>query len=160
MESGQDRNIAALTLNYMCALFLRCYMQDKFINELNKLVLKASSKSEVPVAALIVKDGKIVSKAYNNRLETNNPLNHAEVNCILKAAKKLRNWRLDECDMYVTLEPCHMCREIIKECRIRNVYYYSTNNKVINHKTNFIFINNSYSMEYKEKLSTFIKNLR
>ena len=135
-------------------------MQEMIERELNRLLLKAKNKNEVPVAALIVKKGKIISRAYNKRFNTNNPLNHAEIQCVLKASKKLRNWRLDDCDMYVTLKPCHMCSEIIKECRIKNIYYFASNDKIINSKTNFIYINNLFSNNYKQLLSNFFKNLR
>lgn len=128
--------------------------------ELNKLLNKALKKSEVPVAALIVKDNKIISKAYNKRNSTKNPLKHAEILAILGAVKKIKDWRLDECEMYVTLEPCHMCREIIKESRIKKVYYYTEKNKKINYKTDFSLINNSFSISCKKLLSSFFKELR
>ena len=128
--------------------------------ELNKLLNKALKKSEVPVAALIVKDNKIISKAYNKRNSTKNPLKHAEILAILGAVKKIKDWRLDECEMYVTLEPCHMCREIIKESRIKKVYYYTEKNKKINYKTDFSLINNSFSISCKKLLTSFFKELR
>jgi len=128
--------------------------------ELNKLLNKALKKSEVPVAALIVKDNKIISKAYNKRNSTKNPLKHAEILAILDAVKKIKDWRLDECEMYVTLEPCHMCREIIKESRIKKVYYYTEKNKKINYKTDFSLINNSFSISCKKLLTSFFKELR
>lgn len=135
-------------------------MDSYYEQELNKLLLKAAKIGEVPVAALLVMNGKIVSKAYNKRISTNNPLLHAEVQCIIKASKKLKDWRLDECDLYVSLEPCHMCKEIIKECRIRNVYFYTKNTKSINFKTSFNYIDNSFSESYKHFLSNFFKYLR
>lgn len=128
--------------------------------ELNKLLNKALKKSEVPVAALIVKDNKIISKAYNKRNSTKNPLKHAEILAILGAVKKIKDWRLDECEMYVTLEPCHMCREIIKESRIKKVYYYTEKDKKINYKTDFSLVNNSFSISCKKLLTSFFKELR
>lgn len=128
--------------------------------ELNNMLLKAKKYNEVPVAALIVKDGEIISKAYNKRITTKNPLYHAEVQCVIKASKKLKDWRLNDCDMYVTLEPCHMCREIINESRIKNVYFFVQNNKNINFKTNFELIDNNFSQTYKHFLSNFFKNIR
>lgn len=135
-------------------------MQKNIEKELNKLLLKARNKGEVPVAAIIVHNNQIISKAYNKRIKTNNPLYHAEIQCIIKASRKLKDWRLEDCDLYVTLEPCHMCKEIIRESRIRNVYYFSTNDKIINFKTNFSLINNTFSNTYKQILSNFFKNLR
>lgn len=96
---------------------------EKYYDELLKLMNKASEKDEVPVAALIVKDGKVIGKAHNERRKKNDVLGHAEILSIKKAEKKLGDWRLDGCDMYVSLEPCSMCTEIIRQTRIRNVYY-------------------------------------
>ena len=96
---------------------------EKYYDELLKLMDKAFEKDEVPVAALIVKDGKIIGKAHNERRKKNDVLGHAEILSIKKAEKKLEDWRLDGCDMYVSLEPCSMCTEIIRQTRIRNVYY-------------------------------------
>ncbi len=128
--------------------------------ELYKLSLKAYKKNEVPVAALITCNNKIISKAYNSRKSTSNPLNHAEIKAILKATKRLKDWRLDDCDLYVTLIPCHMCLEIIKEVRIKNVYYYCDNLKNINLKTNLIKIDNLYSIKNSELLTNFFKKIR
>ena len=84
---------------------------------------KAYKKCEVPVGCVIVKGDKVVAKTHNLREKYNSLLGHAEVIAINKATKKLKNWRLDGCDMYVTLEPCNMCKYIIKESRIDNTYY-------------------------------------
>lgn len=127
---------------------------------LYKLALKALKKSEIPVAAIIVKDGKVISKAYNSRRNDFNPLSHAEVKAIIKASKKLKDWRLNDCEMYVTLKPCHMCEEIIKESRLSKVYYYSENKKSINYKTSFQHINNNFSKDCEKLLTNFFKNLR
>lgn len=104
-------------------------MNQLIYDELNKLVDKAVKKNEVPVAALIVKDGIIIAKAYNKVNKTNNILDHAEIICIRKASRKLNNWRLSECELYVTLEPCSMCSEIIKKSRIGKVYYILSQNE-------------------------------
>ena len=104
-------------------------MNQLIYDELNKLVDKAVKKKEVPVAALIVKDGKIIAKAYNKVNKTNNILDHAEIICIRKASKRLNNWRLNDCELCVTLEPCSMCSEIIKKSRIGKVYYILSQNE-------------------------------
>ena len=88
-----------------------------------KLAKRASTKNEVPVSAIIVKNDKIISKAFNKREQSHNVLAHAEVIAIKKASKKLKTWRLFDCDLYVTLKPCSICENIIKQSRIRNVYY-------------------------------------
>lgn len=88
-----------------------------------KLAKKAYKQNEVPVGAIIVFNNKIIAKAYNKRTSKHDIINHAEIMVIRKAAKKLGDWRLNECDLYVTLEPCNMCKEVIKQSRINNVYY-------------------------------------
>ena len=88
-----------------------------------KLAKRASTKNEVPVSAIIVKNDKLISKAFNKREQSHNVLAHAEVIAIKKASKKLKTWRLFDCDLYVTLKPCSICENIIKQSRIRNVYY-------------------------------------
>lgn len=99
-------------------------MEEKYINELINLSKKSLKKSEVPVAALIIdENGKIISKAYNTRNIKQQTINHAEILAITKANKKLKSWRLNKCTLYVTIEPCDMCKSVIKESRIQNVYY-------------------------------------
>lgn len=84
---------------------------------------KAYDKLEVPVGCVIVLDGKVIAKAYNKRETKNSVLGHAELIAIEKACKKLGSWRLEDCDMYVTLEPCPMCSGAIIQARIKNLYY-------------------------------------
>lgn len=99
-------------------------MEEKYINELINLSKKSLKKSEVPIAALITdENGKIISKAYNTRNINQQTINHAEILAITKANKKLKSWRLNNCTLYVTIEPCDMCKSVIKESRIQNVYY-------------------------------------
>ena len=86
------------------------------------LAKKAYNKNEVPIGALIVRDGKIISRAYNTREKTQQALNHAEVIAIKKACKKLKSWRLNDCEMYVTLEPCCMCAGAILNARIKRLH--------------------------------------
>ena len=99
-------------------------MEEKYINELINLSKKSLKKSEVPIAALIIdENGKIISKAYNTRNIKQQTINHAEILAITKANKKIKSWRLNKCTLYVTIEPCDMCKSVIKESRIQNVYY-------------------------------------
>lgn len=88
-----------------------------------KEALKASSIDEVPVGAIIVLDGKVISKAYNMTEKTNDATSHAEILAIKKACKKLKSWRLDGAEMFVTLEPCPMCAGAIVNARIKTVYF-------------------------------------
>ena len=80
-------------------------------------------KEEIPVGAVIVKDNKIISRAFNRREKNQIATHHAEIIAIEKACKKLKSWRLDDCDLYVNLEPCPMCSGAIMNARIRKVYY-------------------------------------
>ncbi len=83
---------------------------------------KAYNKLEVPVGAVIVKDGKVIARGYNQKEMKQDTVNHAEILAIKKASKKLGSWRLNDCDMYVTLEPCSMCAGALIQARIRKVY--------------------------------------
>jgi tRNA(adenine34) deaminase len=128
------------------------------IDELNKLTDKAIRKNEVPVACIIVKDDKIIAKAYNRTVKTNNILDHAEIIAIKKASKKIHNWRLNDCKLYVSLEPCDMCKEVIKKSRISEVIYYSKqNNNKTEKNIEYKYIENK---EISDKLTTFFKNIR
>jgi tRNA(adenine34) deaminase len=133
--------------------------QDQIISELYKLSLKAYQNDEVPIACVIVKNKKIVSKAYNLREKHKNPLYHAEVLAINKLCKKINNWRLDEYEMYVTLKPCKMCMEIIKESRIKKVYYILDSINEQNKKLRLKKINLN-SEKFKSIITSFFKEKR
>jgi|SRR5690625_1068080 len=96
---------------------------QKFLDLAHKEAIKAFKKNEVPIGAVIVKDGKVIAKAHNNREKTQKFYGHAEFIAMKKANKKLNSWRLEDCDLYVTLEPCAMCAGAIIEARIKNVYF-------------------------------------
>ena len=96
--------------------------KEYFMKEALKEAKKAYKKLEVPVGVVIVKDGEIIARAYNQKESKNSPIKHAEIIAIEKACKKLNNWRLIDCDMYITLEPCSMCAGAIINARIRKVY--------------------------------------
>ena len=83
---------------------------------------KAYNKGEVPVGAIIVKDGEIIAKGYNLKETLNDVTAHAEINAIRNASKKINNWRLNGCEMYVTLEPCFMCTAAIAQARLSRLY--------------------------------------
>lgn len=88
-----------------------------------KEAVKAYTEDEVPVGAVIVKDGKIVARAHNKKEKKNDCTSHAEIECIRKASKKLGDWYLKDCELYVTLEPCVMCCGVIVNARIKKVYF-------------------------------------
>ena len=96
-------------------------INEKFMKEALKEAQKAYKKLEVPVGAIIVKDGRIVARAHNLKETKNDTIKHAEILAIEKASKKLSNWRLIDCEMYVTLEPCPMCAGAIVNSRIKKV---------------------------------------
>ena len=97
-------------------------MEEKYMKEALKEAKKAYEKLEVPVGAVIVKDNKIIARAHNLKETKNDTTNHAEVLAIQKASKKLGAWRLNNCEMYVTLEPCSMCAGAIINSRINKIY--------------------------------------
>jgi len=104
-------------------------MVENNLDEKNKFMLlalkeakKAYGKKEIPVGAIIVKDGKIIAKAHNVKEIKQDTTKHAEIIAIQKASKKLNSWRLLDCEMYVTLEPCAMCAGALIQSRIKKVY--------------------------------------
>ena len=94
-----------------------------YMDEAIKEAKKAYSKKEVPIGAVVVFNNEIIGRGHNNRINKNDVMAHAEIEAIHEASNYLQDWRLDSCDLYVTLEPCNMCMEIIKASRINNVYF-------------------------------------
>lgn len=98
-------------------------MNKIFMNEALKEAKIAFDKGEVPVGAVIVRNGEIIATGRNMREEKQNALSHAEIEAINNACKKLGSWRLDDCEMYVTLEPCPMCTGAIINSRIKTLIF-------------------------------------
>lgn len=98
-------------------------VHEKFMREALKEARKAYAKDEAPIGAVIVKDGVIVARGHNEREIKQDATLHAEITAIRKACKKLGSWRLNDCDMYVTLEPCAMCAGALVQSRLRKVYF-------------------------------------
>lgn len=96
--------------------------KEYYMNEALKEAKKAYDKLEIPVGAVIVKNGKIIARGYNVKEGKKDSSKHAEIIAIQKASKKLDAWRLNDCDMYVTLEPCPMCAGAIIQARIKKLY--------------------------------------
>ena len=96
--------------------------KEKFMKEALKEAKKAYEKLEVPVGAVIVKDGKIIARGHNLKETKKDTTRHAEIIAIEKASKKLGAWRLLDCEMYVTLEPCSMCAGAMINSRIKKLY--------------------------------------
>ncbi len=131
----------------------------KYIEILKKLNKKAINNGDIPVSAIITCNNKIVSRAYNRKYIDNDPFAHAEIIAIKKASKKLNTPNLSDCEMYVSLFPCTMCNEVIKESKIKKVYYYTNKIKEINNiiKYNKLDDDNSY---FSKELSAFFKEKR
>ena len=101
---------------------MRKYTEDeKFMKEAIKQAKKAEAIGDVPIGCVIVHDGKIIARGYNKRNKDKTVLAHAELLAMKKACKKLGDWRLEDCTMYITLEPCQMCAGAIVQARIPRV---------------------------------------
>lgn len=98
-------------------------MELKFMRLAIKEAIKAKEKDEVPIGAVLVLDGKVIAKGHNLMEKTQLATAHAEINVINKACKKLKSWRLDGAELYVTIEPCSMCAGAIANARIKKVYF-------------------------------------
>jgi len=96
--------------------------KEIYMKEALKQAKKAYEKEEIPVGAIIVKNNKIIARAYNQKEIKCDTTKHAEIIAIQKASKKLKSWRLTDCEMYVTLEPCSMCAGALIQSRIKKVY--------------------------------------
>ncbi len=130
-EPGQDGNVAALTYLPLCGGFLFIYiskvlMEPRDVAFMKEALLeaeKAFALGEVPVGAVIVKDGKIVGRGHNTRETENDISGHAEINAIKEAEKVLGKWSLEHCSLYVTLEPCIMCGGAIRQSRLSTIVF-------------------------------------
>lgn len=143
-----------------------------FMEEALKQARTALKKQEVPIGAVVVKDGKIIARGYNKREKSKNALMHAEVIAINNACKKLKDWRLENCEIYVTLEPCPMCAGAILNARISKIFYgakdkTSSDNIFqniisstrLNHNSEIVFLD-EYEKECSELLTQFFKSKR
>ncbi len=119
-------------------------MEDKikFMKKAIRLALKSASEGEVPIGAVIVKDGKVISTGRNVRNSKKSAIKHAEIIAIERACKKLNDWRLEDVEMYVTVEPCPMCAGAILNSRIKKLYFgaYEKNSGAVlsNHRLLFL----------------------
>ena len=102
---------------------------EKYMREAVRQAKKASALGEVPIGCVIVYEDKIIARGYNRRMVDQNVLSHAEIIAIRKACKKMGDWRLENCTLYVTLEPCPMCAGAIVNARIPAVYYGAKDDK-------------------------------
>ena len=145
-------------------------MEKKYIDIALDEAKIAYELNEVPVGAVIVKNKEVISKAHNLKRTTNNIMNHAEIISIIEASKYLGDWRLNECEMYVTLEPCPMCAGAIAQSRIKKIYIGTQSNisknkdviKNIFHSTENSFVQVEYlnNKECSQILTNFFGNKR
>ena len=122
-------------------------MEEKFMLLALEMAKKAYKKGEVPVGAVIVKNGKVIAKCFNKKEHKKVTTRHAEIEAIEKASKKIGDWRLNDCEMYVTLEPCCMCAGAILNARLKKVYIGAM-------EKNFGCCGSSYNLLQSEKFTT------
>lgn len=142
------------------------------MNDFMKLAIEEAKKtfSDIPVGAVVVQNGRILAIAHNEREKDNDISSHAEILAIRQAEKVLNNWRLDGCELYVTLEPCPMCGWAILQSRIKSVYFgsYDTNYGAFTSKIDLRHISTSKPNVYggimeeecDELLTSFFKKIR
>lgn len=145
-----------------------------FMKEALKQAKKAYELNETPIGCVIVKDNKIISRAYNKRNLLSSTTAHAEILAINKACKKLNDWRLEGCNMYITLEPCPMCAGAILQSRMDKIIIAAMNKKAgctgsiinlcnmdgFNHKVEVSLLEGDIAKECSTLMSDFFKNLR
>lgn len=126
-------------------------MNTEFMREALRLAEISFNEGEVPVGAVIVKDNEIIATGRNRREKSKNALSHAEIEAINNACNKLGGWRLWECDIYVTLEPCPMCSGAIVNARIPNVYFgaYDKNFGCCGSTLNILELQNSFKPHFE-----------
>lgn len=147
---------------------------SKFMKAAIVQAKKAYALGEVPIGCVIVKDDQIIARGYNRRSIDHNTLAHAEMIAIKKACKKLGDWRLEDCTMYITLEPCPMCAGAIVQARIKNIVIGAMNAKAgcagsildlmhiqrFNHQVDTLLLDGEIHEECVELLKDFFRELR
>ncbi len=147
---------------------------SKFMKAAIMQAKKAYALGEVPIGCVIVKDNQIIARGYNRRSIDHNTLAHAEMIAIKKACKKLGDWRLEDCTMYITLEPCPMCAGAIVQARIKNIVIGAMNAKAgcagsildlmhiqrFNHQVDTLLLDGEIHEECVELLKDFFRELR
>lgn len=145
-------------------------MKNKFMKSALKCAEKALKEGEVPIGAVVVLDGKVISRGHNRRTKRQIATAHAEIEAIEKACKKLNSWRIPECELYVTLEPCPMCMGAALNARIKKIYYGAPEDKgrsLTNEIANANLLNHKIEIEggmmeeeCKDILSQFFSGMR
>lgn len=139
-------------------------MKKQFIDKIYELALESFNCDEIPVGAIIVKNEKIIAVGTNTRQSKKSVIGHAEINAIEAACKVINDWRLDDCEMYVTLLPCMMCSGAILESRIKKVYYLCDRTNVCFDAISFLNVEKIFddvvSEKYLNLLKLFFENKR
>ena len=139
-------------------------MNINFIDKIMELSQKSFDADEIPVGAIVVKDGMIVGAGINNRTGSNSVIGHAEINAIEMACKNIGDWRLDDCELYVSLKPCMLCTGTIVDSRIKKVYYLCDRTNVCFEPSEYLSIQKINNVEMQEKymklLQLFFENKR
>lgn len=139
-------------------------MNYKFINKIISLAEEAYELDEIPVGAIVVLNNEIIGFGINNRNKNSSVIGHAEISAIEMACKKVGDWRLDNCEMYVTLSPCMMCTGAIVDSRIKRVYYLCDRTNVHFNAGDYINLNKINDMrllnKYMQLLKLFFENKR
>lgn len=130
-------------------------MNSKFMKLAFDEAMKAFDIGEVPIGAVIVHNNEVVAKSFNTKEVDNCCISHAEIKAIEQASKILHNWRLEECDIYVTLDPCPMCASAIKQARIKNVFSACSNSD----SNNELIINSILKSDNVNPTVNFISNI-
>ena len=134
-------------------------MEEKYMKIALQQARTAFNNGDVPVGAVIIKNGEIISRAYNRRERDQDATAHAEIIAIKKACRRLNSWRLNDCVMYVTLQPCSMCMGAIQQSRISKVIYGTKNIKEVSGLLQVEY-NNLFEDESTQLLQTFFQNRR
>ena len=139
-------------------------MKKEYVKKIYELSKKSFELDEIPVGAIVIRNGEIIASGINSRVKNNSVIGHAEINAIDNACKVVGDWRLDDCVMYVTLLPCMMCSGAILESRIKKVYYLCDRTNVCFDTFKYLEIEKIIDDEYEEKylklLRLFFENKR
>ena len=139
-------------------------MQEEFVEKIYDLAVESYNNDEIPVGAIVVKKNEIIGVGINNRERDHSVVGHAEINAIEEACKYIGDWRLDGCELYVTLMPCMMCSGAIVESRLEKVYYLCDRTNVRFESSEYINViklnNEKIEEKYLKLLQLFFENKR
>lgn len=151
----------------MCAFLLGDDMEyEKYMNLAILQAKKALKKDEVPIGAVIVKDNKVIAQSFNQKERKKEATAHAEIIAIKKACKKLKNWRLSDCTLFCTMEPCLMCCGAIIQSRITKIVYGVSNDQyggtkvLMENNSDIEIVNHVCEEKCKEIVQNFFKKKR